>query len=96
LFHAFGRSRLRQITGPDTLEVPSTTATTCTHTRQYLPEPNVGLLFVRFDGRRFARRIRGKTIHDSAETRAGHHGAKVVVARENRDLPKLARATFQT
>jgi uncharacterized protein len=42
--------------------------------------PNVGLLFVRFDGKSFRTRIRGRaTIDDTAETLERHHGAKVVV-----------------
>ncbi|MFL5251503.1 MAG: pyridoxamine 5'-phosphate oxidase family protein [Rhodopila sp.] len=42
--------------------------------------PNVGLLFVKFDGKTTRIRINGRaTIHDDAETLARHHAAKVVV-----------------
>ncbi|MBV8167364.1 MAG: pyridoxamine 5'-phosphate oxidase family protein [Alphaproteobacteria bacterium] len=42
--------------------------------------PNVGLLFVRFDGTSRRIRINGiATLHDDAETLARHHGAKLVV-----------------
>ncbi len=42
--------------------------------------PNVGLLFVRFDGKSRRIRINGiASIHDDAESLARHHGAKLVV-----------------
>lgn len=42
--------------------------------------PNVGLLFVRFDGQSRRIRISGTaSIHEDAETRARHHGARQVV-----------------
>jgi uncharacterized protein len=42
--------------------------------------PNVGLLFVKFDGKTTRIRIDGHaTIHDGPEILAGHHGAKLVV-----------------
>ena len=54
--------------------------------------PNVGLLFVRFDGKTFRARIRGKaTIHDDAETLAAHHGAKVVVRVKCEIFPNCPR-----
>jgi hypothetical protein len=67
-----------RITGPDTLEYPEYDGNNMYRTLGNIHRnPNVGLLFVRFDGKSFRTRIRGKaTIHDSAETLAGHHGAK--------------------
>jgi hypothetical protein len=42
--------------------------------------PDVGLLFVKLDGKSRRIRVNGKaTIHDDAETLARHHGAKLVV-----------------
>jgi predicted pyridoxine 5'-phosphate oxidase superfamily flavin-nucleotide-binding protein len=45
-----------------------------------LKNPNVGLLFVRFDGKSRRIRVNGKaSIHDDAATLSAHFGAKVVV-----------------
>lgn len=42
--------------------------------------PNVGLLFVRFDGKSLKMRVNGKaSLHDDPETLARHFGAKLVV-----------------
>jgi hypothetical protein len=70
-----------KITGPDTLEYPEYDGNNMYRTLGNIHRnPNVGLLFVRFDGKSFRTRIRGKaTIHESEEILAGHHGAKVVV-----------------
>ncbi len=70
-----------RITGPDTLEYPEYDGNNMYRTLgNILRNPNVGLLFVRFDGKSFRTRIRGKAvIDDSADTLARHHGAKVVV-----------------
>jgi hypothetical protein len=47
---------------------------------------------VRLDGKTFRTRIRGKaTIHDSAETPVGHHGAKVVVRVKCEIFPNCPR-----
>jgi predicted pyridoxine 5'-phosphate oxidase superfamily flavin-nucleotide-binding protein len=79
-----------RITGLDTLEFPEYDGNNMYRTLGNIHRnPNVGLLFVRLDGKTFRTRIRGKaTIDDSAETLAGHHGAKVVV-RVKCDFPKL-------
>ena len=60
-----------QITGPDTLEYPEYDGNNMYRTLGNIHRnPNVGLLFVRFDGKTFRTRIRGKaTIHDDARRR---------------------------
>ena len=70
-----------KITGPDTLEYPEYDGNNMYRTLGNIAKnPNVGLLFVRFDGKSFRTRIRGRvTLHDDAETMARHHGAKLVV-----------------
>lgn len=70
-----------KITGPDTLEYPEYDGNNMYRTLGNIHKnPNIGLLFVRFDGKSFRTRIRGKaTICDDAETMARHHGAKLVV-----------------
>lgn len=56
-----------RITGPDTLEYPEYDGNNMYRTLGNIHRnPNVGLLFVRLDGKTFRTRIRGKaTIHDS-------------------------------
>ena len=70
-----------KITGPDTLEYPEYDGNNMYRTLGNIARnPNVGLLFVRFDGKSFRTRIRGRaSLHDDAETMARHHGAKLVV-----------------
>jgi uncharacterized protein len=82
-----------RITGPDTLEYPEYDGNNMYRTLGNIHRnPNVGLLFVRLDGKTFRTRIRGKaTIHDSAETLAGHHGAKVVVRVKCEIFPNCPR-----
>ncbi|MGY4231045.1 putative pyridoxine 5'-phosphate oxidase superfamily flavin-nucleotide-binding protein [Bradyrhizobium sp. USDA 4503] len=82
-----------RITGPDTLEFPEYDGNNMYRTLGNIHRnPNVGLLFVRLDGKTFRTRIRGKaTIHDSAEVLAGHHGAKVVVRVECEIFPNCPR-----
>lgn len=54
--------------------------------------PNVGLLFVRFDGKSRRIRINGKaSIHDDQETLDRHHGAKLVVRVECEIYPNCPR-----
>src|ERR1700751_426906 len=54
--------------------------------------PNIGLLFVRFDGKSSRTRLRGKaTIDDSAETLGRHHGAKLVVRVKCEIFPNCPR-----
>jgi len=82
-----------RITGPDTLEYPEYDGNNMYRTLGNIHRnPNVGLLFVRLDGKTFRTRIRGKaTIHDSAERLAGHHGAKVVVRVKCEIFPNCPR-----
>jgi predicted pyridoxine 5'-phosphate oxidase superfamily flavin-nucleotide-binding protein len=82
-----------RITGPDTLEYPEYDGNNMYRTLGNIHRnPNIGLLFVRLDGKTFRTRIRGKaTIHDSAETLAGHHGAKVVVRVKCEIFPNCPR-----
>lgn len=82
-----------RITGPDTLEFPEYDGNNMYRTLGNIHRnPNVGLLFVRFDGKTFRTRVRGKaTIHDSAEMLAAHHGAKVVVRVQCEIFPNCPR-----
>jgi len=70
-----------KITGPDTLEFPEYDGNNMYRTLgNIVRNPNVGLLFVRLDGKTFRTRIRGRAVLvDDAETLARHHGAKIVV-----------------
>jgi hypothetical protein len=80
-----------RITGPDTLEYPEYDGNNMYRTLGNIHRnPNVGLLFVRLDGKTFRTRIRGKaTIHDSAGTLAGQSWRESRRARQMRDLPEL-------
>ena len=82
-----------KITGPDTLEYPEYDGNNMYRTLGSIHRnPNVGLLFVRFDGKSFCTRIRGKAaIDDSAETLHRHHGAKVVVRVKCEIFPNCPR-----
>jgi len=82
-----------RITGPDTLEYPEYDGNNMYRTLGNIHRnPNVGLLFVRFDGKTFRTRIRGKaTIHDGPETLGAHHGAKVVVRVKCEIFPNCPR-----
>jgi uncharacterized protein len=81
------------ITGPDTLEYPEYDGNNMYRSLgNILGNPNVGLLFVRLDGKTFCTTIRGKaTIHDNAEILAKHHGAKVVMCVQCEVLPNCPR-----
>ena len=70
-----------KIVGADMLEYPEYDGNNMYRTLGNIHRnPNIGLLFVRFDGKTFRTRIRGKaSLHDDAETMARHHGAKLVV-----------------
>ena len=82
-----------RITGPDTLEYPEYDGNNMYRTLGNIHRnPNVGLLFVRFDGKTFRTRIRGRAAIDgSAATLAGHHGAKVVVRVKCEVFPNCPR-----
>ena len=70
-----------KITGPGTIEFPEYDGNSMYRTLGNISRnPNVGLLFVKFDGKTTRIRINGHaTIHDDGETLARHHAAKVVV-----------------
>ena len=80
-----------RITGPDTLEYPEYDGNNMYRTLGNIHRnPNVGLLFVRFDGKTFRSRIRGKaTIHDDAETLGRASWREGRRAHPLRDLPEL-------
>ncbi len=70
-----------QITGPGTLEFPEYDGNSMYRTLGNISRnPNVGLLFVKFDGQSYRIRINGRAaILDDAESLARHHAAKLVV-----------------
>ena len=69
------------ITGPGTLEFPEYDGNSMYRTLGNISRnPNVGLLFVKFDGQSYRIRINGNaTILDDPKTLARHHAAKLVV-----------------
>jgi uncharacterized protein len=70
-----------RIVGPGVIEFPEYDGNSMYRTIGNISRnPNVGLLFVKFDGKTARIRINGHaTIHDDAETLARHHAAKLVV-----------------
>jgi predicted pyridoxine 5'-phosphate oxidase superfamily flavin-nucleotide-binding protein len=70
-----------QIVGPGLLEFPEYDGNSMYRTLGNISRnPNVGLLFVKFDGRSYRIRINGRaTILDDAEALGRHHAAKLVV-----------------
>lgn len=70
-----------QIVGPGTLEFPEYDGNSMYRTIGNISRnPNVGLLFVKFDGQTLRVRANGRaTILDDPEALARHHGAKLVV-----------------
>ena len=70
-----------RIVGPGLLEFPEYDGNSMYRTLGNISRnPNVGLLFVKFDGRSYRIRINGRaTIVDDPETLARHHAAKLVV-----------------
>jgi uncharacterized protein len=70
-----------KIVAPGTVEFPEYDGNSMYRTLGNISRnPNVGLLFVKFDGKTARIRMNGHaTIHDDAETLARHHAAKVVV-----------------
>ncbi|HET6235034.1 MAG TPA: pyridoxamine 5'-phosphate oxidase family protein [Acetobacteraceae bacterium] len=70
-----------KIVGPGTLEYPEYDGNSMYRTLGNISRnPNVGLLFVKFDGKTYRIRVNGQaTILDDADTLARHHAAKVVV-----------------
>ncbi len=69
------------ITGPGELEFPEYDGNSMYRTLGNISRnPNVGLLFVKFDGKSYRIRINGRaTILDDAVSLARHHAAKLVV-----------------
>ena len=70
-----------RIVGPGTLEIPEYDGNSMYRTIGNIAKnPNIGLLFVRFDGSSRRIRINGRAaICDDAETLARHFGAKLVI-----------------
>ncbi len=70
-----------KIVGPNVIEYPEYDGNSTYRTLGNISKnPNVGLLFVAFDGVTYKMRVNGQaTIHDDAETLARHYGAKLVV-----------------
>jgi hypothetical protein len=70
-----------KIVGPGTIEYPEYDGNSMYRTVGNISRnPNVGLLFVKFDGQTLRVRANGKaTLHDDAETLARHHGANLVI-----------------
>jgi hypothetical protein len=76
-----GRPGFVQVTAPDTLEYPEYDGNSMYRTLGNIARhPNVGLLFIRFDGATPRMRVNGRaSLHGNAVTLARHHGAKLVV-----------------
>jgi predicted pyridoxine 5'-phosphate oxidase superfamily flavin-nucleotide-binding protein len=70
-----------QIVGPGTLEFPEYDGNSMYRTLGNISRnPNVGLLFVKFDGKSYRVRINGRAvILDDADSLARHHAAKLVI-----------------
>jgi uncharacterized protein len=70
-----------KIVGPGTLEYPEYDGNSMYRTLGNIDRnPNVGLLFVKFDGKSYRIRINGRaTILNGADAVAQHHAAKLVV-----------------
>lgn len=84
-----------KIVGPGLIEYPEYDGNSMYRTLGNIAKnPNVGLLFVRFDGQSRRIRINGKaTVHDDAETLSRHYGAKLVVRIDCEIYPNCPRYT---
>ncbi len=82
-----------RIVGPGTLEIPEYDGNSMYRTIGNIARsPNVGLLFVRFDGTSRRMRVNGRaTIHDDTETLARHVGSKLVVRVDCEIFPNCPR-----
>jgi predicted pyridoxine 5'-phosphate oxidase superfamily flavin-nucleotide-binding protein len=82
-----------KIVGPGTLEIPEYDGNSMYRTIGNIARnPNVGLLFVRFDGTSRRIRVSGRaTILDDAPTLARHVGAKLVVRVDCEIFPNCPR-----
>jgi predicted pyridoxine 5'-phosphate oxidase superfamily flavin-nucleotide-binding protein len=83
-----------KIVGPGTIEFPEYDGNSMYRTLGNISRnPNVGLLFVKFDGKTVRIRINGHaTILDDAETLVRHHAAKLVVRVECEMFSNCPRA----
>jgi Pyridoxamine 5'-phosphate oxidase len=82
-----------KIQGPATLEYPEYDGNSMYRTLGNIAQsPNVGLLFVSFDGKSRRIRVNGKAyIHDDAEALKRHYGAKLVIRIECEIFPNCPR-----
>lgn len=82
-----------KITGPGTIEYPEYDGNSMYRTLGNIRQnPNVALLFVKFDGKSLRIRINGlASIHTDAESLARHHGAKFVVRIDCEIYPNCPR-----
>jgi hypothetical protein len=82
-----------KVTGPNILEYPEYDGNSMYRTLGNISKnPNVGLLFVRFDGKSRRMRVNGRaSILDDAEAIGRHYGAKVVVRIECEIYPNCPR-----
>jgi predicted pyridoxine 5'-phosphate oxidase superfamily flavin-nucleotide-binding protein len=82
-----------KIVGPGTIEYPEYDGNSMYRTLGNISmNPNVGLLFVKFDGKSLRIRINGQaSLHDDAETLSRHHGAKLVVRIDCEIYPNCPR-----
>ncbi|WP_417514225.1 pyridoxamine 5'-phosphate oxidase family protein [Minwuia sp.] len=82
-----------RIVGPNTIEYPEYDGNSMYRTLGNIRQnPNIGLLFVKFDGRSLRMRINGKaTILQDAESLARHVGAKFVVRVDCEIYPNCPR-----
>jgi predicted pyridoxine 5'-phosphate oxidase superfamily flavin-nucleotide-binding protein len=83
-----------KIVGPGTIEFPEYDGNSMYRTLGNISRnPNVGLLFVKFDGKTVRIRVNGHaTILDDAEALARHHAAKLVVRVECEMFSNCPRA----
>lgn len=82
-----------KVTGPNVIEFPEYDGNSMYRTLGNISRnPNIGLLFVRFDGKSLRMRINGRAeIKDDAASLARHFGAKVVVRVECEIYPNCPR-----
>ncbi len=82
-----------KVVGPGTIEYPEYDGNSTFRTLGNISKnPNVGILFVPFDGKSLKLRANGRaTIHDDAESLARHYGAKLVVRIECEIYPNCPR-----
>jgi hypothetical protein len=85
------------ITEPDTLEYPEYDGNNMSRSHgNILGNPNVGLLFVRLDGKTFCTPIRGKATSTTTQRFLPSITARKWSSASNARSCQTARATFQT